>query len=258
MTVVVQRSGGVVTVTLDRPAKKNAVDAPMWAALEAVLSDVAANPDDRVLVLTGAGGDFCSGADLSDQAMAPSPDRPFVWRMRRIGVVIGMLHRLPQPTIAKVDGVAVGVGMNMALGCDLVIASDRARFSEIFTRRGLALDGGGSWVLPRIVGLQKAKELAFFADIIGAAEAAALGLVTRVVPAGSLDEEAGEWARRLAAGPTLALSLTKSMLNHSFAASLEEALEDEARSQHIAMSTADAAEAMRAFADRSEPRFKGH
>ncbi len=178
--------------------------------------------------------------------------------MREIADALLRLHRLPKPTIAKVDGVAVGIGLSMALGCDLVIASDRARFSEIFPRRGLAVDGGSSWLLPRLVGIHKAKELAMLGDIIPASEAAAIGLVNKVVPVDELDGAVAEWAAKLAAGPTLALSLTKSMINNSFGISLDQALEDEARSQHVTFGSKDVAEAMKAFAEKREPEFHGY
>jgi 2-(1,2-epoxy-1,2-dihydrophenyl)acetyl-CoA isomerase len=151
----------------------------------------------------------------------------------------------------------VGVGLNLALCCDLVIASDDARFSEIFVRRGLSIDGGGSWVLPRVVGLLRAKQLALLGDIIRAAEAERLGLVTRVVPRVDLDETVAELAGRLAAGPPLALSMTKRLLDQSTQVTLAQALEAEAKAQAVNLGTRDTAEAMRAFVQRREPRFEG-
>jgi 2-(1,2-epoxy-1,2-dihydrophenyl)acetyl-CoA isomerase len=153
--------------------------------------------------------------------------------------------------------VAVGVGLGLALGCDLVVASETARLIEIFPRRGLALDGGNSWLLPRLVGLQKAKELAFLGEEVSGIDAAQMGLVNRAVPVDQLDQEADGWARRLADGPTIALSLSKRMLNHSFDLSFEQAIEDEARAQHISFSTNDMTEAMMAYVQRREPTFEG-
>jgi 2-(1,2-epoxy-1,2-dihydrophenyl)acetyl-CoA isomerase len=183
--------------------------------------------------------------------------RPIIEAMRYIGDIMLRLHRLPKPTLAKVDGVAVGVGLGVALACDLVVASDRARFSEIFSKRGLALDGGNSWILPRMIGLQKAKELAFFGDMVSADEAERIGLINKVVPVEQLDAVAGEWARRLAGGPTVALSLSKRLLNASFGSSYDEALEDEGRCQHLLFTTHDMQEAMMAYHERREPRFAG-
>jgi 2-(1,2-epoxy-1,2-dihydrophenyl)acetyl-CoA isomerase len=191
--VLVARDAGVVTITLNRPERKNALTMDMWAELARVLDDISVSREDRVLVITGAGDAFCSGADLSGAAEEPTGHG--LWLMRQTARVALRLHELPQPTLAAVNGVAVGYGCNLALGCDLVLASDSARFSEIFLRRGLAIDGGGSWLLPRLVGLHKAKELAFFADIIGAEDAREVGIVNRVVPAAELAAVTHEWAR---------------------------------------------------------------
>jgi 2-(1,2-epoxy-1,2-dihydrophenyl)acetyl-CoA isomerase len=257
-TILVERTGGVATVTFNRPQKKNAITTGLLDELDAALDAAVRDHAVRVLVLTGAGGDFSSGADLTDRGGPGGGSRtPFLLHMRRLGDAILRIHRFSKPTIAAVDGVAVGMGMNMALACDLVIATDRARFSEIFPRRGMAIDGGGSWILPRLVGLHKAKELAFFGDMVPAADALAMGLVNRVVPAADLAAAVGEWAGRLAAGPTVALSLTKGMLNNSMTVSVDQALEDEARSQHITFSTEDLKEALAAFVDKREPSFTG-
>lgn len=253
-TLIVERSGGIVTLTLNRPEKKNAVDTPLWRQLQATLREIADRPDDRVVVLTGAGGAFCSGADLGDPEAGTMHGLP---RMRLIDSVAIALHRLPQPTIAKVTGVAAGAGCNMALGCDLVVASDQARFSEIFSLRGLSVDFGGSWLLPRLIGLHKAKELVFFADIISAADAERIGIVNRVVPAGEIDSFVADWATRLAAGPPLAMSMSKAMLNNAVGPSLEQAIEIEAYAQSVNFTSGDAAEAFRAFVEKRPPVFTG-
>ena len=253
-TLELTRAGGVATVTLDRPAKKNAINDAMWTELRQVLDEVAITSQDRVLVITGAGGAFCSGADLSDGG---GGERHQLEKMRDIADVALRLHRLAKPTIAKVGGVAAGAGCNLALGCDLIVASEDARFSEIFAKRGLSIDFGGSYVLPRLVGLHKAKELAFFADIISAQEAAELGLVNRVVPADELDAFVAAGAAPPAAGPPLALSMTKTMLNNAYAVSMDQALEDEGRCQTVNFGTGDTMEAMRAFTEKREPRFEG-
>jgi enoyl-CoA hydratase/carnithine racemase len=257
-TLIVERSGGVVTVTMNRPERKNAANGTMWRELQAVLEDAAADRAVRALVLTGAGGAFCSGADLSDPSdVAGRPGDPYLVQMRALADLALRLHRLPKPTIAKVGGVAAGAGMSMALGCDLVVASESARFSQIFAKRGLSVDFGASWLLPRLIGLHKAKELAFFADILSAAEAESFGLVNRVVPDAELDAFVDDWARRLAEGPTLALSMTKTLLNNSLAVSMEQALEDEARAQATNFGTRDTREALTAFVERRPPSFEG-
>jgi len=257
-TLIVEREAGVATVTMNRPERKNAANGTMWRELLAVFDDIAADRADRVLVLTGAGDAFCSGADLSDPSdLAGRPGDPSLVQMRALGDVALRLHRFPKPTIAKVGGVAAGAGMSMAIGCDLVVASESARFSQIFTKRGLSVDFGASWLLPRLIGLHRAKELAFFADILSAAEAAEFGLVNRVVPDNELGTFVDDWARRLAGGPTLALSMTKTMLNNSMAVSMEQALEDEARAQSANFGTRDTREALTAFAERRPPHFEG-
>jgi 2-(1,2-epoxy-1,2-dihydrophenyl)acetyl-CoA isomerase len=257
-TILVGHAGGITTVTFNRPQKKNAITPQLLDELDAALDSAVRDPAVRVLVLTGAAGDFSSGADLTERGGPGSGSRaPFLLHMRRLGDAILRIHRFSKPTIAAVDGVAVGMGMNMALACDLVIATDRARFCEIFPRRGMAIDGGGSWILPRLVGLHTAKQLAFFGDMVPASDAHAMGLVNQVVGVGELEAAVAAWAGRLAAGPTVALSLTKSMLNNAFSTSIDQALEDEARSQHITFSTEDLKEALAAFVDKREPSFTG-
>lgn len=252
---MVERADGVATVTMNRPEKKNAANGTMWRELLETFRGFTDDAGVRAVVVTGAGGEFCSGADLS------APDRGqgqhALARMRTITDVCLALANLPQPTIAKVRGVAVGAGCNLALVCDLVVASETARFSEIFSRRGLSLDFGGSWVLPRRVGLHRAKELAFFAEIVGAAEAERIGLVNRVLPDDEVDAFVDGWARRLADGPPLALRQTKHLLNSSSTTSLADALEAEATAQVVNFTTADTAEAMAAFLEKREPRFTG-
>jgi enoyl-CoA hydratase/carnithine racemase len=255
-TIDVQHDNGITTITLNRPEKKNAVNGVMWDELLATFRDIALDSSVRAVVVTGAGGDFCSGADLSGGG-AQASDRHQLTTMRHIGDVALALHRIPQPTVAKIRGVAVGAGLNMALGCDLVVASSNARFSEIFARRGLSIDFGGSWVLPRRVGLHRAKELALLADIIDATEAERIGLVNRVVDDAALDAFVADWAARLAAGPPLALAMTKRMLNNSAHVTLEQALDDEGAAQTVNFSTKDTAEAMSAFIEKRTADFTG-
>ncbi|MDY7099835.1 MAG: enoyl-CoA hydratase [Actinomycetota bacterium] len=252
-TLELERKDGIVTITLDRPEKKNAINGAMWTDLLAAFTEVADNDDDRVLVLTGRGDGFCSGADLSGGGRDETHP---VERLRHIADVVLRLHRLSKPTIAKVNGVAAGAGCNLALCCDLVIASDSARFSEIFARRGLSLDCGGSWLLPRIVGMQKAKELALLAEIISAQEALDIGLVNRVVPHDELDAVVAGMAEKIAAGPPLALSMSKTMLNNAFMVSMDQALEDEARCQAVNLVTDDVKEAFSAFLEKRDPVFR--
>jgi 2-(1,2-epoxy-1,2-dihydrophenyl)acetyl-CoA isomerase len=255
-TLVVERADGIVTITLDRPERKNAVNAQMWDELLVTFREIAEQESDRVIVVTGAGGDFCSGADMASVGEGERPPHALA-NMRHVGDVCLALYRLPQPTIAKVRGVAVGAGMNLALVCDLVVAGDTARFSEIFARRGLSIDFGGSWVLPRRVGMHRAKELALFAEIIGAADAERIGLVNRVVPDAELDEFVSGWAAKLAAGPPIALAQTKRLLNNAVGVTLEQALDEEGAAQAVNLATADTREAVQAFLEKRTPSFTG-
>ena len=183
--------------------------------------------------------------------------QPILAEMRIVGDLIARLQKLPKPTIAAVDGVAVGVGLGLVLACDLVLATDRARFSQIFVKRGLALDGGTSWTLPHQVGLRRAKQMAFFGDQIDAATALEWGLVNEVVAPDELPAITTEWGQRLATGPTIAISLIKKLLDGANEASFDATIEAEARAQHIAFTTKDMREGMTSFLEKRDPVFEG-
>ncbi|MCX4766545.1 enoyl-CoA hydratase-related protein [Streptomyces sp. NBC_01275] len=254
MTVLLTRDAdGVRTLTLNRPHRRNALDPQLWEALRAALSEAGGDRSVRALVLTGAGGAFCSGADLSRGVSAAHP----LYRMRTLTDVALLLHELPVPTVAKVTGVAVGAGWNLALGCDLVVATPQASFSQIFARRGLSPDLGGSWLLPKLVGLQQAKRLALLAETVDAEEARALGLVTWVVDAGEVDAFVDDLTARLTAGPPVALAQTKALLNEGGDRTLRDALAGEARAQAVNFASADAPEAYEAFTQKRAPHFTG-
>jgi 2-(1,2-epoxy-1,2-dihydrophenyl)acetyl-CoA isomerase len=249
--VLVGRSGGVVTVTLNRPRVKNAMGRQGWAQLRDAIRSL--DPaEDRVVVMTGAGEDFCAGADLTGPPVGGHP----MDGMRIVADTCLALHRLPVPTIARVDGVAVGAGMNLALVCDFVVASTRARFSEIFVKRALSVDFGGSWLLPRLVGLRRAKELVLLGDIIDAAQADEIGLLYKVVDAGKLDAAVADLAGRLASGPRLAMAESKALLNGAFDVTLERALDEEGRAHAVSISSPDAAEALEAFRQKRPANFR--
>ncbi len=257
--LIIERSEGIVTLTLNRPERKNAITNDMWRGLAETFDDIATRRDDRVLVITGAGDAFSSGADLANAAAgdAPAGAGASMELMRLVGRAALRLHELPLPTIAAVNGVAAGAGCNLALGCDLIVASDRARFAEIFAKRGLALDFGGSWVLPRLIGLHRAKELAFLADVIDATEAERIGLVNRVVAHDQLAVEVATLAARLAAMPPVQLAVIKRQLNDGLSRTMAEALEAEAIAQSLMFTSRDSAEALIAFVQKREPRFTG-
>ena len=249
----------VATVTLNRPRVKNAVTHDMWLELRRLFRELGYDDGVRCVVLTGADEDFCSGADVSGMSSGEPPARPLhkFQSMREVGDCCQALYEMPKVTIARVDGVAAGAGLNLALACDLVLASDRSRFSEIFAKRGLNVDFGGSFLLPRIVGMQRAKELVLLADIYSAAEAGEMGLVNRVVPQAELDALVADWASRAAAGPPRAIATSKALLNRSFTSTLSEALDAEGLGQSFQFTTADVREAMKAFKEKRDPEFTG-
>src|SRR3954468_7855254 len=254
--VLVDRRDGVVTLTLNRPEKMNAITGAMWGGLEDVFDEVARNRDDRVLVVTGAGRAFCAGADLVDAGM-PRTSGQRLEHMRGVGRSAAALRAITKPTIAKVNGVAAGAGLSLALGCDLVIASDAARFSAIFVQRGLSIDYGGSWLLPRLIGMHKAKELAFLAEVIDAAEAERIGIVNRIVAAGELDAAVDTVVARLLQMAPIALAQTKHLLDQAFTVTFVEAVEAEAAAQVVNLVSDDAKEAVRAFMEKRNPQFSG-
>ena len=259
-TIEVGRRDGIVTVTLNRPHRKNAMTPTMWEELLVVFAEVEANAADRVLVITGAEDAFCSGADLTDASGSDSAATGVgasVERMRLVNRCALTLHELHTPTLAAVNGVAAGAGLNLALGCDIVIASDRARFSEIFSKRGLSVDFGGSWLLPRLIGLHRAKELVFLAEIIDATEAERIGLVNRVVAHDRFADVVEDYAQRLAALPPIQVANSKRMLNQSSSVTMAEALDAEALAQTLSFQTKDTIEAILAFMQKREPKFEG-
>lgn len=259
----VEREQHVATVTIDRPASKNACTGDMWVALGAAFRELGYSGA-RVVLLTGAGEDFCAGADLApvrdsgtNDGSAPAPSGTMIDAMRVLGDVVLAVHDCPIPVVAKVDGVCVGAGLGLALAADMIWCSERARFAAIFAKRGLSMDFGSSWLLRQRVGVNKAKELAFTARMVSATEALALGLVNAVVPVGELDDAAREIVGTIAAGPPIALSMTKRELNNASISSLAQALEVEALAQSINVSTEDLKEALIAYASRRPPNFTG-
>ncbi|MFE6820884.1 enoyl-CoA hydratase/isomerase family protein [Streptomyces sp. NPDC057690] len=249
----VSERAGVRTLTLNRPHRKNAIDRELWEALRAELAGVCEDSETRAVVVAGAGGAFSSGADLA----AAETGRHPLERLRPLTDVALLLHELPVPTIAKVTGVAVGAGWNLALGCDFVVATPESRFSQIFARRGLSPDCGGSWLLPKLAGLQQAKRLALLGDFIDAQEAKSLNLVTWVIPGAEIDAFVDSLGERLAAGPPVALAQTKALLNEGADRTLRDALASEGRAQSANLATTDAPEAYAAFLEKREPRFTG-
>ncbi|GHK02699.1 2-(1,2-epoxy-1,2-dihydrophenyl)acetyl-CoA isomerase [Streptomyces sp. Y2F8-2] len=249
----------VVHLTLNRPDSLNAITPDLRELLIQELQDASADPAVRAVVLTGAGRGFCAGADLRGGAGSAERIAGDVARTIRRGAqrLIAAVLDCEKPVIAAVNGTAAGLGAHLALACDLVLAAESAKFIEVFVRRGLVPDGGGAYLLPRLVGPQRAKELMFFGDALPATAAERLGLVNRVVPGHALEKTAREWAARLAAGPTRALALTKQLVNASLDTDRATSFAAEATAQEINMTTADAREGVASFVERREPRYHG-
>jgi 2-(1,2-epoxy-1,2-dihydrophenyl)acetyl-CoA isomerase len=259
--VLYQQRGGIATLTLNRPESLNAMNEAMMGELERILIALEADPAVRAVVLTGAGRAFSSGGDQKRGGVeVPSsffdgdPGGTLIERLNRC---ILRMQRLPKPIVGSINGVAAGAGLNIALATDLRIASDTARFGEVFARVGLVPDGGGTYFLPRLVGTAKAMELIMLADLVDAQEAVRIGLVNRVVPAEQLAQETHKLVERLAQGPTVAYGLAKTGLYQGLGMSLEDVLDMEARNQAIAARTPDRAEGVAAFLEKRPPRFTG-
>ncbi|MEU9363373.1 enoyl-CoA hydratase-related protein [Streptomyces avermitilis] len=249
----------VSRITLNRPDALNAITPDQRERIIGLLDDASADPAVRAVVITGTGRGFCAGADLRGGPPAGERIAGDVTRVIRSGAqrLISAVLDCEKPVIAAVNGTAAGIGAHLAFACDLVLAADSARFIEVFVRRGLVPDGGGAYLLPRLIGPQRAKELMFFGDALTAAEAERFGLVNRVVPADDLEKTAREWSARLAAGPTRALALTKQLVNASLGTDRGTAFAAEAAAQEINMTTADATEGVTSFVERRSPRFEG-
>ena len=254
---------GVAWITLNRPDAHNAITPDQRNELIGLFEQCSADVEVRCVVLTATGKGFCTGADLraGRDANAPVRERSMgdVARMIRTGAqrLIASVLDCEKVVIAAVNGTAAGLGAHLALAADLVVAADSARFIEVFVRRGIAVDAGGAYLLPRMLGLHKAKELVFFGDDLSAADAERLGLVNRVVPLAELESATREWAERIAAGPTKALTMDKWLLNRSLDSDRQGAFDDEAWAQELVQATADSQEGMNAFRERRPTEFKG-
>jgi 2-(1,2-epoxy-1,2-dihydrophenyl)acetyl-CoA isomerase len=257
---------GVSWITLNRPETANAVTYQQRNRVIDLLQEASELLEVRAVVLTANGKHFCTGADLraaQAEVRKPegAPDRPsgHVSRNIRTGAqrLVSSILDCEKPVIGAINGTAAGIGAHMAFACDLLIAADTAKFIEVFVRRGIVPDGGGAYLLPRLIGLHKTRELMFFGDDLPAEEALRLGLVNKVVPGDDLVQEAGEWAARLAASPTRAISLTKWLVNRSLDSDRAGAFYDESYAQELAMHTEDANEGVQAFIERRDPVYKG-
>jgi enoyl-CoA hydratase/carnithine racemase len=251
--LVVSRSDGVVSIVLNRPGKLNAITDTMWALLGEELGRVRDSGEDRAVMLSGAGGVFSAGSDVSGFL---SDRQSLADRIEACNQVLLDLHELPVPTVAKVDGLAGGSGANLALLCDFVIASERSRFAELFTHIGLSLDTGSSWLLPRLVGERRARELALLGDWVDAAQAASFGLINSVVPEADLDGRCRSLLSRLVRLPAEASAGTKRLLNEGWASTLRDALAAETINQLRVIDSPAAKAAITAFVAKSERRAR--
>lgn len=249
----------VATLTLNRPDRLNALSTPMLDGLLEALPRLAADPGIAVLILTGAGRGFCAGGDVKSMAEGTSQlaMEDAVQRLRARMEVSRLLHEIPKPTIAMVNGPAAGAGLAMALACDLRVASESARFITAFAKVGFSGDFGGSYFLSKLVGSGKARELYYTGEPLSAAQALALGVVNRVVADAELAEATMTLATRLARGPGIALGLMKKNFNAAETGTLAELLDLEALHQVRTARTEDHAEAARAFVEKRPPVFKG-
>lgn len=263
----VERAGAVLTITLDRPDVHNALD---WKSREAMLGafvDASADAAVRAVVITGSGDRaFCTGADLRVPMPAPAkpegaPDRVQGDIARGVAkgwqrAIAGILD-CEKPVVAAVNGTAAGAGMHIALASDVVVMSENAKLVPVFVRRGIAPDAAGPYLLTRLVGPQRAKQIYLFGDDVPAAQAYEWGLVTQLAPAGEVLATATALAERLANGPTRALAMTKRLVNRALDVDRDTALADEAMGQELVMTSEDAQEGVRAFVERRETSFKG-
>jgi 2-(1,2-epoxy-1,2-dihydrophenyl)acetyl-CoA isomerase len=254
-SLLVDKADGVLKVSLNRPETRNAMDLDMRADLKRLLAAVSEDTQIRALILTGSGKAFCAGGDLRTMNV-PFPDLAGRKRLKDLHVWLKNMIDLEIPVIAAVNGVAAGAGCSLAMACDVIIASEDAKFAQSFVKVGLIPDSAAIYLLPRLVGLSRAKELMFSGRMIDASEALRIGLVNRVVPAEQLVPAAEELARELARGASKAIALTKRFLNLSMSSDLESVLEFEALGQDICFGTEDFSEGRGAFLEKRKPVFK--
>lgn len=265
-------ASGVLTLSFDRPDVKNAIDTAGQALLVRLLNDAARHPGVKVVVLTGTGSSFCTGADVRSMG-APDPDDAIAqafghteaWqalesrtdRLKRLAEASLLLHGMGKPTVAKLRGPAAGMGFSMALACDFRLAADNAFFISSFAKIGTPGDYGGSYFLTQLVGPSKAKEIYMFSDRVAAAEALALGMVNRVLPDAELDAATDAFALRLAQGPSMAYRYIKQNIHAAVNQSIESVFDLEARNMIRCRLSEDCKEALIAFQEKREPRFNG-
>ena len=258
-SIIYKKELGVSTIILNRPRALNALNAEMIDELLHAVGQAGEDPEVKVLLLTGAGRAFCFGADISEFREAQEqPGQGSAWTLLlKSQKIIRLLTGMLKPTIAALNGYATGLGLDLALACDLRIAAERAKLGEAFVSMGLVPDGGGTFLLPRLVGLAKAAEMIFTGEAIDASEAERIGLINRVVPAQELLKSAKELADKLARGPSLAVGLAKEAIWRNLSQDLDSALNFEAKGQKACLESEDHRKAVKAFLEKRDPHFRG-
>lgn len=256
--LIVAQDGGVLTLTLNRPERRNALSLSLYELLLTELERAAADDAVGAIVLTGAGGAFCAGGDVARMAGTPAASQTLeqkVADLRRRTRIVELLHGMRKPTIAKMRGAAAGAGLSIALACDMRIADTSVRLTTGFVKVGLSGDFGGHYFLPRLVGAAKARELYLLSPLLPAEEALRLGLVNRIIEPDALDGEVDAMARTLASGPRTAIGYLKDNLNQDGGATLAQVLDAECLRHGLCSETADHREAAQAFVEKRAPRF---
>ncbi|HEY6291856.1 MAG TPA: enoyl-CoA hydratase [Terriglobia bacterium] len=258
-TVLLRREAAVATITLNRPDKLNAIDDSIRAGLRAALDVVERDPEIRVAVITGAGRGFCAGGDIQKMVELKEGYHSAAFRgyLDAGHAVVRRIRQIPKPIVAAVNGPAAGAGMNLALACDLRLASEQATFTQAFSRIGLHPDWGGTFSLPRLVGLGRAFEMFWLAEPVTAQEAQRIGLVNFVVPPECFAAETGRLAARLAAAPPLPMALLKQDLYERVQTELERVMDNELEAQMKCFASDDFTEGLRAFQEKRAPKFSG-
>lgn len=255
-SILTSTQDGICTITLNRPAVFNSFDQSMGGAFQSALDDAAQDPDVRCVVVTGSGKAFCAGQDLKEVTSPDAPDFTEIVE-KTYNESIRRIRSMEKPVVGAINGVAAGAGANIALACDLTVARASASFIQAFSKIGLIPDSGGTWMLPRLVGMQRAAALAFLGDKLSAEDAANMGLIHRAVADDAFEEEVLALATRLAQMPTRGLGLTKKAFNAGWEADLSSHLTTERDLQMEASETADYAEGVAAFLEKRAPNFKG-
>lgn len=257
--VLQKLEGGLLTITMNRPERKNALNPEMVAGLVEAARRAADDPEVRAVLFKGAGGSFCVGGDVKSMAAgrAPLPFEVKMANLRRGMEISRILHQMPKPVVAQLDGAAAGAGLSMALSCDLRIASESCKITTAFAKVGFSGDYGGTYFLTQLLGSARARELYLTSPVLTAKEAHAIGMVTKVVPDAEIDAAAHELALSLAQGPSIALGYIKRNINNAEHLPLEDCFDGEAIHHTRCSDTGDHKEAAKAFVEKRKPAFKG-